>query len=126
MPACVCVCGASGLSCVLRQAVVRNGGGFLAVSQTGLFFQASVSIEKQSEPRKKPNLSPHTGSQRLARWILDSILALKVICSVIPEVHLSSCGCSVGPGGSSDCRLFKVQPARRDQSEVDEVKYVKM
>lgn len=40
-----CVAG-SGLSCVLQQAVARNGGGFLAVTQTGLFFQASVSIEK--------------------------------------------------------------------------------
>lgn len=60
----------------------------------------------------KPNLSPHTGLQRLASWISDSILALKVICSVIPNVHLSSCGCGAGPGGSSDCSFLNSNQQR--------------
>lgn len=69
----------------------------------------------------KPNLGPHTGLQRLASWTSDSILALKVICSVIPNVYLGSCGC-VDPGGQLGLQPFKFQPAKREQSRV---KYVK-
>lgn len=127
-PMCVCVCvWRSSLSCMLQHAWWNGGFPCNTSDWSGLHYSAqhrspsdrhkiwlllnrliflvSISTEKMCLSttgliwvcKPVPSVWP--------TWILDSILALKAICSVIPNGRFSSCGCSLSPWVSSH-RIF--------------------
>lgn len=78
-----------------------------------IIFSVSVSIEKSCLPRSEPDPSESVNPVLSVwpTWMLDSIfLALKAICSVIPNGLFSSCGCSLSTGVYFGLHLLSSSP----------------